>query len=355
MEDMTPQQTPRPPSGPRPAREAAKAPVDGRLALPSRRGAARRLRAAAPAAAAPRARARAAGDAPRPRSSARALRRARARSPPPSRRARLLQGDDPEPLPERAGRAHAAPRPDAHQRDLRQREPGRRLRAHGTGHRHRLPDRPRRHARHQRARRRRRRATSPCASGPTAASIDAQVLGTDPSSDLAVLKISRRRHAQRRAARLRGLQPRARRRPRGRHRQPARPGPHRHGGHRLRPRPRDPRAQRLPDRRGHPDRRADQPRQLRRPAARRRRPRDRRQLADRHRRRRAATSASASRCPSNTVRQVVPRLQQRPDHRAPVPRRVAPARPRPPAAAAPSSARSSPAARPSAAACRSTT
>ena len=40
--------------------------------------------------------------------------------------------------------------------------------------------------------------------------------------------------------------------------------------HRLRPRPRDPRAQRLPDRQGHPDRRADQPRQLRRPAARRR-------------------------------------------------------------------------------------
>ena len=40
-------------------------------------------------------------------------------------------------------------------------------------------------------------------------------------------------------------------------------------------------AQRLPDRRGHPDRRADQPRQLGRPAARRARPRDRRQLADR--------------------------------------------------------------------------
>ena len=42
-------------------------------------------------------------------------------------------------------------------------------------------------------------------------------------------------------------------------------------------------AQRLLDRRGHPDRRADQPRQLRRPAARRDRPRHGRQLADRHR------------------------------------------------------------------------
>ena len=52
-------------------------------------------------------------------------------------------------------------------------------------------------------------------------------------------------------------------------------------GHHLRPGPRDPVAQRLPDPRRAADGRRHQPRQLGRPAAGRARPRDRRQLADR--------------------------------------------------------------------------
>ena len=126
--------------------------------------------------------------------------------------------------------------------------------------------------------------------------LPAKVVGTDPSSDLAVLQLDSKpsTHAHRPAAGR--LRPRAGRRRRDRDRLPARPGPHRDARDRLGPRPRDPGAQRLPDRQGHPDRRPDQPGQLRRPAARRARRGHRRQLADRDRRAAAAaTSASASR------------------------------------------------------------
>ena len=104
------------------------------------------------------------------------------------------------------------------------------------------------------------------------------------------------RSADRPAAARRLRQGRRRRR-RGGDRPSVRARPHRDRGDRLRARPRDPGAQRLPDRRGDPDRRPDQPRQLRRPAARLARAGDRRELADRHRRGAAATWASASRCP----------------------------------------------------------
>ena len=120
--------------------------------------------------------------------------------------------------------------------------------------------------------------------GPDGDSIDGEVKGADPSSDLAVVQDRPgQRAAQRQAAAVRRLAPGPGRRHRDRHRQPVRPRPHGDRGHRLGHRARDQGAQRLLDRRGHPDRRADQPRQLRRPAARRHRPRHRRQLADRHR------------------------------------------------------------------------
>ena len=148
--------------------------------------------------------------------------------------------------------------------------------------------------------------------GPDGRNIDGEVRGTDPSSDLAVVHIDPgSAPAQRQAAAVRRLAQGPGRRHRDRDRQPVRPRPHRDRGHRLGPRALDPGAQRLLDRRGHPDRRADQPRQLGRPAA---------------RRRPAASSASTRRSPprgtrsgnvgigfavpSNTVRQVVPRLEQ---------------------------------------------
>ena len=148
------------------------------------------------------------------------------------------------------------------------------------------------------------------------------VRGVDTSSDLAVL---RRRSRARRAsspARARRLRARSRRGS-SRWRSASRSGStaDRHRGDRVRHRPPDPGARRLPDRQGHPDRRADQPRQLRRPAARRARPRDRRQLADRDRRRAATGNIGIGfAVPSNTVRDVVPRLEPRRADRARLPR-----------------------------------
>ena len=72
------------------------------------------------------------------------------------------------------------------------------------------------------------------------------------------------------------------------------------GRRRVRRRPRDRLADRVPDLRRDPDRRRDQPRQLRRPAGRRARPRDRRQPADQVAAP-AAARASASRCRSTVV------------------------------------------------------
>ena len=112
--------------------------------------------------------------------------------------------------------------------------------------------------------------------------IPAKLVGKDPSSDLAVLKIDPgevKGGAQAAPARLlESLRPA---RPRSPSASPFGPLRHRHHRHRLRARPRDRGAQRLLDPRRRADRRRHQPRQLGRPAARRRRPRDRRQLADR--------------------------------------------------------------------------
>ena len=115
------------------------------------------------------------------------------------------------------------------------------------------------------------------------ASMKATVVGTDPSSDLAVLKIDASSRALTPLA-ARRLRPDQGRRPGRRDRQPVRARPHGHRGHRQRDPARDHRAQRLHDRPRHPDRRGDQPRQLGRPAPERPRRGDRRQLPDRDRR-----------------------------------------------------------------------
>ena len=105
---------------------------------------------------------------------------------------------------------------------------------------------------------------------------DAKVVGTDPASDLAVLKVDAqglRTLADRR------LEPRERRRRRARDWQPARRRPDRHDGHHQRQGTRDRRRRRqlrgLP-----PDRRGDQPGQLRRGAHQPERRARRHQLAD---------------------------------------------------------------------------
>ena len=94
----------------------------------------------------------------------------------------------------------------------------------------------------------------------------ATLVGSDPSTDIAVLRVE---------ASSRGLTPlafgdsggRARRRSGRRDREPLRARPHDHRRHRQRRSgAHDHRAERLPDRPRDPDRRADQQRQLRRPA-----------------------------------------------------------------------------------------
>ena len=96
------------------------------------------------------------------------------------------------------------------------------------------------------------------------------------------------------------------RRPGRRDRQPVRLHPHRDHGHRLRARSARSTPPTASRSRRDPDRRLDQPGQLRRPADRRPGPRDRHQLPDRHRRRRAARSGSASRSRSTPPRSCCP-------------------------------------------------
>ena len=117
------------------------------------------------------------------------------------------------------------------------------------------------------------------------ASMKATLVGTDPSTDIAVLKVDTSSRALTPLA-ARRLRPGPGRRRGRRDRQPVRPRPDRHRRDRQRDPARDHRAERLHDRPRHPDRRGDQPRQLRRPAAERARRGDRRQLADRDRRHR---------------------------------------------------------------------
>ena len=122
------------------------------------------------------------------------------------------------------------------------------------------------------------------ASTTTASPSTARVLGTDPSSDLAVLRGRPGQDAgQGQAADARGLLQRQGRRQRDRHRLPARARP---DGDRRASSPASSRTiqapEQLHDRQRPADGRADQPRQLRRAAVRRPRARDRRQRPDRH-------------------------------------------------------------------------
>ena len=102
------------------------------------------------------------------------------------------------------------------------------------------------HIAHQRPRRRRRRQDRSQArrlrQGPTRP----KVVGTDPSTDVALLKVDAPADQLHPLAARRLLEGRSRR-PGGRDRQPVRPRPHRHQRHRLRPAAPDPGAQRLLD------------------------------------------------------------------------------------------------------------
>ena len=121
--------------------------------------------------------------------------------------------------------------------------------------------------------------------GADSDSIEGQVRGTDPSSDLAVVEIDPGKVPGGVTAVAPGRLPRRAGRRRGdRDRQPLRPRSHRHGGHRLRSRARDPGSERLLDRLRDPDRCTDQPGELGRAPARPERACDRRQLPDRNRR-----------------------------------------------------------------------
>ena len=102
--------------------------------------------------------------------------------------------------------------------------------------------------------------------------VEAQVVGKDPSNDLAVLRIPTD-GADAAPARARRLQRRAGRRPGVRDRQPVRPRTHAHDRRDLGAAARDHGAQRLRDQQRAADRRADQPRQLGRTAAQRARAR----------------------------------------------------------------------------------
>ena len=116
-------------------------------------------------------------------------------------------------------------------------------------------------------------------------SIDAEVKGVDPDSDLAVLKIDPGEVEDLTVLPAWRLLGAPGGRPRRRDRQPVRPAAHRDHRNRVRAPAPDQRAERVLDQQRGPDRCLDQPRQLRRPAARRAGPRDRHQLPDRHRRR----------------------------------------------------------------------
>ena len=95
--------------------------------------------------------------------------------------------------------------------------------------------------------------------GEGTADRSARVIGRDTSSDLAVLRLEGDT-SKLPALQLADSNQRPRGRPGDRDRQPVRPGPHRHRGHRVGHRPLDQGAQRLRHRRRDPDRRADQSR-----------------------------------------------------------------------------------------------
>ena len=99
--------------------------------------------------------------------------------------------------------------------------------------------------------------------------VKAEVVGTDPSSDLAVLRVNTSASALTPLP-LGNSDAVAGRRSGRRDRQPVRPRPHRHVRDRERSPAPDHGAEPLHDRPRHPDRRADQPRQLRRAAPQRR-------------------------------------------------------------------------------------
>ena len=115
--------------------------------------------------------------------------------------------------------------------------------------------------------------------------VEAKVVGKDPSNDLAVLRISTDGLTLHPLT-LGDSSAVAGRRPGVRDRQPVRPRTHADDRRHLGAAAPDHRSQRLHDRQRAADRRADQPRQLRRPAAERRGRSDRHQLADRDRRQR---------------------------------------------------------------------
>ena len=106
--------------------------------------------------------------------------------------------------------------------------------------------------------------------GASNTAYDATVVGTDPATDLALLKVNAPVRPASPAAARQLLEDRSRR-PGGRDRQPLRPRSHRDQRHRLGAPAPDPGPRRLLDLQRDPDRRGDQPRQLRRPADRSRR------------------------------------------------------------------------------------
>ncbi len=125
---------------------------------------------------------------------------------------------------------------------------------------------------------------------------EAKIVGTDPGTDLALLKVQAKDAALHRARRFRAGQGR---RVGPGHRQPPGHGTHRHGRHRQLQGPPD----RHPELPGlHPDRRGHQPRQQRRSAHQHEGRGRRHQLQHPDRGLRAATSASASPSPRTSPR-----------------------------------------------------
>ena len=124
----------------------------------------------------------------------------------------------------------------------------------GRGDRLRLRDRRRGLHPHQRPRGRERRRRSPCQLRGQARPSNAKVVGKDPSTDLALLKVDPD-GLNLQPLQLGDSEQRPGRRPDDRDRQPVRPRPHAHDRRRLGAAAPDQRAQRLHDRQRDPDRR----------------------------------------------------------------------------------------------------